>query len=440
MVASDACQTQMISLIAFSLYLLMDILRPQEILSPNSATAVMYWTGNLVLVCWVFESLFSRRKWHALASTKFVAGLLIVGLLSCGAAYLRLGGDQWSKFLDLAKALFIYLFVAQIVDTERRLVYVRRLLVCLIMALAVGGVLFSLGVPVPGFAHEMDEQRLRYVGILSDSNDLGLMYVVAWAILLFGLVNGRSVMRRAWLFACLVPLGWAIFLTASRGATLGALTGVFLAFHRRSRFMLPAFLVLSTLLLMHRYGVARMDKLATSEESAEGRIVAWGQGWYMLRSNPLLGIGPRNFTEYHGKTAHSTLVQVASELGMAGLFCWLGLFYFPLQEFTRLDWLRKRSGPGPPAAVQQLQAALMACTVAALFLSRLYISTPYLLAGLVLAAREITKTPELEQQPESTVEEIENYDPRVSIWRLAFIQLGVLIVWRVMIYGVISGI
>ena len=430
----------MISLAAFTLYLLMDILRPQELLSPNEATVVMFWTGNLVLACWVFESVFSRRKSPTLASTKFVTGLLIVGLFSCGVAYLRGGGDQWSKYLDSCKALFIYLFVARVVDTERRLAYMRRLLVCLIMVLALGAVLFSLGVPVPGFAHEADEQRLRYVGILSDSNDLGLMFVVAWAILLFGLVNGRSFIRRVFLLACLAPLGWAIFLTASRGAMLGALTGVFLAFHKRSRFLLPAFLVLSALLLMHRFGVARMDKLATSEESAEGRIVAWGQGWYMLRSNPLLGIGPRNFTEYHGKTAHSTLVQVAAELGMAGLFCWLGLFYFPLQEFTRLDWLRKKSGPGPPAEVQQLQAALMSCTVAALFLSRLYISTPYLLAALVLTAREITKAPESEEEPESTVPEIENYKPRVSLWRLAFIQLGVLIVWRVMIYGVISGI
>lgn len=429
----------MFSLIALTIYLVLDVLRPQEVLYPESTAPIMFWAAIALLCFWLIETVATGRGWRSFPSTRFVFGLLVVAMLSSGIAYIRDGGDQWSKFQDMAKALFIYVFIVQTVGTARRLAYVRNLLVLLIVILAVAGVLFSLGVAVPGFKWERDE-RLQYAGIFNDSNDLGLMYVVAFAILLFGIVNTRRIGDKILFLVLLIPVGWAIYLTASRGAILGALTGVFLAFRRRFGLLLPAALACAALLAMNQYNVARMNQLAVGEESAEQRIVAWGQGWYMLRSHPLLGVGPRNFVEYHGKTAHSTVVQAAAELGMAGLFCWLGMFYYPLQEFTRWNSLRKGKSTGPPMPVQQLQAALLGCMVAGLFLSRLYINTPYLLAGLVVVAREITQDEEPEQETEIDASQRPTYTPDLSIGRIACIQLGVLMVWRIVIFRVISGI
>jgi O-antigen ligase len=428
-----------------TVYLFLDIFRPEILFdAANGENRVLLWIGATALIVWILESLVTGRRWRPAASTPFAFGMLAVALLSSGLAFIREGGDQMTKFLDLAKSVYVYFLVVQTVDTERRLSYLRTILVIFILGLALGGVMYSRGYMVPGFNYDRSE-RLQYVGILNDSNDLALVYVAGWAIVLFNMVHAPGFFRKVVLFLCLVPLAWAIVLTASRGAMLASMAAVIVVFRSRlGKVLLPAILGIGAVLLMNHFGVARMDKLSSDEESAEQRIVSWGQGWYMLRSNPLLGIGPRNYTEYHNMNAHSTIVQVGAEAGMLGLFCWLGFYYFPLQEFTKWRWLRSAEGggAGPPLRVQEMQSALIASFVASLFLSRLYINTQYLLVGMVMAARAL---PEYEAEPEGEPEAEDGsnevaYKPTVSLWKLASIQLLVLITWRVVVRQFVTGI
>jgi len=422
----------MFTLIALSFYLLLDTFRP-EVLFPGTGPGIMLWAGIALLVCCVTEMLLTGRGWRSLPPTRYAIGLMAAAMLSFGLAYFRgEGASETANLLDLPKAVVIYLVIIQTIHTERRLAYVRWLLVILITGLALGGICFSLGMNLPGYNLER-EGRLQYAGIFNDSNDLGLMFVVGWAVLIFSLINTRGFWRRLLFLVWLGPLAWAIVLTASRGAMLAALTAVFLTFRRRFGMVIPGIIALGLLVTANRMGIARMDRLAMDEESAEGRIASWGQGWYMLRSHPILGVGPHNFLLYHNKAPHSTVVQVAAETGLIGLICWVGFFYFPLQEFTRLDFIRNKTGTGPPFSVQQLQAALMACIVAGLFLSRLYINTPDMLAGLVMVARDL--------QPKEEEEKLEQlYTPQLSLQTLALLVIGLLIVWRLTVRQFVSGI
>jgi O-antigen ligase len=274
------------------------------------------------------------------------------------------------------------------------------------------------------------EGRLQYAGIFEDSNDLGLMFAVAWSIILFPLVNKTGILGRILLVCWLLPLGWAILLTASRGAILAALTSVLLAFRRRFNIVLPVVLAFGLLIGLNQMGITRMDRLSADEGSAEGRLVSWGQGWYMFRSHLLLGVGPRNFTLYHGKGAHSSLVQAGSEIGVIGLACWIGFFYYPLQEFATFGWVIGKNSK-TPFALSQLQAALMACMVAALFLSRVYITTPYLLAGLAIAARDVTGDESVDR-PQVT--------EGLTFVRLSLLTLIALLAWRISAREFITGI
>jgi len=63
------------------------------------------------------------------------------------------------------------------------------------------------------------------------------------------------------------------------------------------------------------------------DESAMGRIEAWGEGWQLLKSNPIIGVGKGQFKEYHKKDTHSSYVRAGSELGLLGLYAFIGMIY-----------------------------------------------------------------------------------------------------------------
>jgi O-antigen ligase len=219
---------------------------------------------------------------------------------------------------------------------------------------------------------------------------------------------------------------------------LGAALGVILALRKRVGIVLPVIVALIGLIVMHQLGIARMDTLSTGESSAEGRIKSWAQGWYMLRSNPAVGVGPLNYSHYHPMAAHSSLVQIAAETGMLGLFCWIGFLYFPLRETIESMWHRRPMSTDPPFVVQQIQAALLVLFITGLFLSRAYTLLPYLLAGLVLCGRRLAETGR-----ESQADSLQKFWPRVSwmdLRRVAAAQMICILAWRFLARHYIEGI
>ncbi len=419
----------MISVLMLCFYIVVEVVRP-EVLFTDGGGRILLWTSIAVTVAWLGEKLAGNKPWRSFPSTSFMIGLILVGAASSLVASYRGYPDSFTKFEDLFKAVFIYFMASQILDTERRLDIVRWVLICAISWVAIGGILFSQGHNLPGFNYDQSE-RLQYSGVFNDANDLGMLYLVAFGMLLFGVFNRPGPFRKLLFGAWAAIPAWGILLTASRGAMLGVGAAVIVAIRRRSGILIPALVAGILLIAANRFGVARMDQFASDEESAEGRIRSWAQGWYMLRSNPLLGVGPRNYTEEHPVAPHNTIVQVTAEMGMAGLFCWIGFFYFPLQEYVKIANLR-HAATGTPLALQQLQAGLLPAFVAGLFLSRAYIIIPYLLAAMVLAAREIA--------PEDAAEEGTVYASSLSFARLAMLVVGILLAWRVLARQFITGI
>jgi O-antigen ligase len=194
----------------------------------------------------------------------------------------------------------------------------------------------------------------------------------------------------------LLCLSAAIMYGESRGAILGVLLGMVLTLSKRIGIIVPGALALVVLAGMNIAAVGRMDRLSSGESSAEGRLKSWAQGWYMLRSHPLLGVGPRKFHDHHRVAPHSSVVQVAAETGIPGLFCWIGFFFLAIREplANVIPWgktiFRARS-PAPPPSNQtsQLAIAQIVCFFTGLFLSRAYVLLPYFLTALAIAARNL---------------------------------------------------
>ena len=421
----------MISLCGLLIYIALEFLRP-EVLLPGVQEQIMQWVALATISIWLVETIVTGRKWRSYPSTRFFFGFLAVGIISACLNYQSLD-KLLSSVGDQVKLFCIFLMMVQSLDSERKHRFFLGFLVVLCVYLAAGGVAWTQGYAVPGFSWD-NGMRLQYSGIFKDSNDLGQMFGVAWTIILFHLVNGNGIGKRMGDVLLLAVLAWAILLTQSRGTILASVIGVFLAFRSRLGTVIPGLAVLVILAAMNLAGVARMDRLSSGETSAEDRIVAWSQGWYMLRSHPLFGVGPENFTKNHPRAAHSSLVQVGAEAGFLGLFCWVGLLYFPLRQTILNIWPGVKYAAEATFAQYQIQAGLLVCVVSCLFLSRAYKLPLYLLVALVLTAGQGTGD---EEQPE---EEAVPSGLWANFKQVALAQVACLTFWRFMVRHFVDGI
>jgi len=236
--------------------------------------------------------------------------------------------------------------------------------------------------------------RIRGLGLFHDPNDLALAFVVALA-LVGGTWRSGATVRNTFLVAIpAMALGYGVFLTHSRGGTFAFLATLGLTFGRRLGKLRATLLVSVCLVavLALNFSGGR-GGLVSTDESAMGRITAWTEGFEMLKSHPLLGVGFGQFLDYHTLTAHNSFVLCFAETGLVGYFFWLGLLavtFVQLRQFKcKSDEVLDRELGRWAGA---LQIALIGFLAAAFLLSRTFIPLLYLLIGmsvaLVLIARQ----------------------------------------------------
>jgi hypothetical protein len=194
-----------------------------------------------------------------------------------------------------------------------------------------------------------------------------------------------------------------VYLTHSRGALLALLAVAVVATRRRIG-TLPTLLLAGGLFAaasaLHFTGGRDISANAGAD-----RTGLWGAGLQMLKSHPLFGVGYGNFSDFAGLTAHNSIVVCAGELGLFGLYFW-SLFLFPTARnalAVASPGKVSEAEPIPPAEgpfssstrknenldkreVNRLgRLAVLSLTgflAAAMFLSRAYVMTLFLLGGI----------------------------------------------------------
>ena len=142
-------------------------------------------------------------------------------------------------------------------------------------------------------------------------------------------------------------------------------------------------------------------------ESANGRVHAWYEGFQMLKSGPLFGVGKGNFTDFNYHTAHNSYVLVMAELGTLGYFLWtiiLGVSLLMLfKGFKHLQSISDTSKldlnvRNDLLLNQTLLFSFVGFMATAFFLSRSYTILFFVFCGLAIATyhRTIQHTPEVE--------------------------------------------
>lgn len=229
--------------------------------------------------------------------------------------------------------------------------------------------------------------RLRSVGFLNDPNDFGQTVLVVLPWLFMQLPEGVSFIRGLLLTGpWLALMGYVMSLTHSRGAMIGLAASVaFYMSAKLSRWKMMLLGGVAAVVLLSSGVIGGGDRaLSGKEQSASERIDAWNDGILMLKSNPLLGVGYGNFTEHHIRTAHNSFVLCFAEIGLFGYFLWMGLIVLAMKSLGRvIECVDPGDVHGRYALL--LRTSIFGFLVCAWFLSRTFVPTLYILAGMAVS-------------------------------------------------------
>ncbi len=247
-----------------------------------------------------------------------------------------------------------------------------------------------------------------------DPNDFGAILVSIIPLALWLGSTSGPFRKVLWYGAAMLMVG-AIAPTASRGALIGLATVglvlILIGTTGYKRIFMGGFVALAILLFTTVVNDAQMARFGAiggdddyNVSSGEGRIAIWKRGIVWTIKRPT-GYGLDNFPIYFGwlngkeKAAHNSFVQIAVELGVAGLILFVLIYWRGLKDGWRyLRELRKLGkGPRPPPLARETSlvgmaiASITGALVTGFFLSNAYASiTMFVFA--ILAGMELGRT------------------------------------------------
>ena len=241
-----------------------------------------------------------------------------------------------------------------------------------------------------------DGKRIRYVGVMSDPNDMGMFFVMMLPVIFLLKERTAAVLRWVWWLVLGADL-YGIYHTNSRGTLLSTilLLGIWYLrrFGMRTSIVTGAIFTPAMALVF-----ARFRAIDSEEESAAQRIDAWYAGYEMFRSSPLFGVGAHQFVDHHMRTAHNSYILVFAELGLFGGSVWTALIvatllilwniahttFLPLKDWELNEVQEQRIAEEKRLAVCLLYS-FVGFLATAFFLSRAYIPLLYIFIALTCA-------------------------------------------------------
>lgn len=264
-------------------------------------------------------------------------------------------------------------------------------------------------------------RRIRYLGPLSDPNDLGMLLVMAIPLIVLFSTRVNTFFKLI-LWGVVGLFLYGIKLTNSRGTLLAAMSifGLwFLRTYGLKRCIQLSVIGIPALLVV----MSKFRTISADDESAEGRLDAWYEGYQMLMGSPLFGVGVNGFLDHHYLTAHNSFVLAFAEMGLVGVLIWTGLLVttavlliqVSMKKFVpagiQLTPYQQKEVEGEARIALALLYSATGFAVSAFFLSRTYVPLLYFFVGLA-AANYCRATALFPKAPKI-------YDPR-SLMKLSF--------------------
>ncbi|HEX5445017.1 MAG TPA: O-antigen ligase family protein [Pirellulales bacterium] len=404
---------------SFVLFLLVNatlFVRPGEIV-PDLAAVPIY--ECLILACLLtsLRSLTELLSWQRLIERPIALGVLgmLAAIFLSHASHFDLWSARYDSLQFLKTVIYFFLLLANVDSPGRLRTFLFWLLGCIAATVGLALLQYHGWIDLPALTalqqSEIDPAtgmvytfpRLRSTGIFNDPNDLSMIAVSGIAIAAYFVTDpsGGNARLAAWLG--LAACGYALLLTRSRGGLLALMAALGILFQARygwRKAMLIGAVALPALLLVAGRRQANIGG-AMGEGTGQERIKLWSQGFGMLHSSPLFGIGQNRYAEEAGLVAHNSYIHCFGELGLFGGAIFLGLFFYAIRALYQLlaDELAKLE-PETARLRPYLLAMVCGCAASMLTISRPYVLPTYLTLGLAASfLGQLQPTLGLAEQP-----------------------------------------
>jgi|GEM_PF-1486161 len=319
------------------LFLFLQIIRPQDFIPGLEGSRLVLYLMTFLL----FVLLFSPIEKKAMMSPqdKF-SGLFFVAIAASSLSTFWITNIINVSIATLKTALMYY-FVVIVASEERRFKIATISLIVMMWIVALMGVLQFYGLDITGvgmkWAPNKQVWQIYGIGNFDNPNDLAYSTVLVVPFALAMLFIGKGFFARTGSIVLLTVSIYCIYLTRSRGGqlALASCIGSWLYFWLASRKWKRRLIIFGGL------GILALFSTQTAgfreDRSAMGRVESWSEGWQLVKSNPILGVGKDQFEEYHSLDTHNSFVRAGSETGLFGLYAFVGLIYFSLLTVFKID-------------------------------------------------------------------------------------------------------
>jgi O-antigen ligase len=383
-------------LIAVAGYILTAVGRIHQLFGALEAIHLTVITSAFSIWLFVTDKTQERQSKAAVFTTTRLVGALLFWMLLSTIVSLNIANSIDLVFDNVIKTVLMSFVVAAAVRSTRD---VERLA----FVYLVGAVVYSAVVMTTFDLGSGNAWRLGHL-FYYDANDFATFAVTAMPLGLYFLHPTRRTSVRLFAAVGLVVLTLGFVWSGSRGGFIAlGVVAVFVVLRFSSiplRWRLSATALVAAVLL----GTASdqyWKQMATitsdtdyNQTEENGRLRIWSRGLRYMLDNPLLGVGPGNFSVAEGTLSplaerqqfgfgvrwnapHNSFVQIGAELGFPGLGLYLAVI---ASSFSGL----RRTGDLGPA----LTGALLGFVVGSFFLSLAYSEMFYTLIALSVGLRK----------------------------------------------------
>jgi putative inorganic carbon (hco3(-)) transporter len=299
-------------------YLLLTLIRPQDFLFGGE-----YFDLQVILITLVFTltSFLFDKKQKIISAPIITLLIMTVVIMISSAVNGWIGGMFTYSYKFISAAIIPFLLFSNTLNsiTKHKII----MFICITCALIMIHQGSSQINAEDGYGWAgtkwVENKRITYLGTLNDPNDLGLFFVMTLPMIIY-LYTISSLFKKIFWVAIVFTVFYGIYLTNSRGALLSTLSIVYLfgiqiiGLRKMLIFGIIALPILK--FLMSNFRKIEQD------ESANGRIESWFEGFQMLKEHPFFGVGMESYTKYNELTAHNSYILVLGELGVFGFVTW----------------------------------------------------------------------------------------------------------------------
>ena len=336
------------------LFTLLLYLRPNELFPDALGT---FPITKIVAAIAVFAYLASKLGSGDALTIKPFELKLLGGIALLALAFTPLAAapmDSIDMLLDMfIKVIIIFILMINVVRTRSRL----RLMMSLVVVCGTIFAALAIKSYLVGDFTVIEKMNVGVVGLritgavggfFGNPNDLAtsLNMLLPLAVVL-ALTNRGS--KRVFYFLCSAILTAGVVVTFSRGGFLGLLTlGAVLMWKagRQNRVVTAmAFAVMLGVMILAAPGgyAGRITSMFNIGEdptgSSQARRDLLERAASVAIHHPIIGIGMGNFHIYsiHEQVAHNSYLEIAAELGLAGLGLYLLLIFAPLRSLRKIE-------------------------------------------------------------------------------------------------------